>query len=310
MRWKSRVTAFTICFAIGLAAAFIVAGILNLLQQRRQQQQTQLTRCQAEDYFNRPEEVLAAIKSDDVDVRRAMFKRLLLRPDISTVYYDYERDLNYPERTDRARLEYVQLDDTPEQEALLTFVRLEHPTALIFSKESCGWKLVTALSSWLRFEDYPYENWLTLPTTIKPGIHELLVRESNGDATSYVRRARLLRLDHGQLAQIDKFDEETLEPVRDYVGDDWSDVKLKQSSDVTFSPEETGTNSTIQIETTFSLIKLRGPIPSYSYWLETDGTWHARKRNWSARSSDPLKVLSVTKQSFVWSASEGRFVGR
>lgn len=310
MRWKSRLTAFTICFGIGLVAAFIVAAILNLLRHKHQQPQTQLTCCQSEDYFNRPEEVLAAIKSEDVEVRRAMFKRLLLRPDISTVYYDYERDLNYPERTDRARLEYVQLDDTPEQEALLTFVRLEHPTALIFRNTSCGWKLDAALSSWLRFEDYPYENWLTLPTTIKPGVHELLVRDSNGDATSYVRKKRLLRLDHGHLAEIARFDEETLEPVGEYVGNDWSDVKLKQSSDATFYPAVTGENPSIQIETTNSLIKLRGPTPSYSYWLETDGTWHARKRNWSARSSQPLKVLGVTKQSFVWIASEGRFVSK
>jgi len=308
MRWKSRLTAFTICFAIGLTAAFIVAAIVGLRRHRQRQPQSQLTRCAASDYFNRPEEVLTAIKSEEVDVRRAMFKRLLLRPDISNVYYDYERDLNYPERTDRARLEYVQLDDTPDTEALLTFVRLEHPTALIFSKDSCGWKLVTALSSWLRFEDYPYTNWLTLPTTIKPGIHELLVRESNGDATSYVRKARLLRLDRGQLVQIAEVDEEVLEPVKDYMGHDWSDVKRKQSSFITFAPGSPSAKPVMQIETTTSSIKLSGDMLFYSYWLETDGTWHARRRNWSARSSQQLKVQRVIKQSLVWNASEGRFV--
>jgi len=305
MRWKSRLTAFTICFVIGLAAALIIGVIVR--RQRHRQRQTQITRCAIDDYFNRPEEVLAAIKSDEVDVRRAMFKRLLLRPEITTIYYDYERDLNYPERVDRARLEYVQLDDTSETEALLTFVRLEHPTALVFSRESCGWKLVGALSSWLRFEDYPYDNWLTLPATIKPGIHELLVRDSNGDATSYVRKARLLRLDHGRLAQIAEFDEEILEPVKEYVGYGWNDVKRKQSRNVTFSP---GDNPVIQIETTTSFIKLRGSIPSYSYWSETDGVWHAAKRNWSARSSRVIEVLSVSKQPLAWIASEGRFVGK
>jgi hypothetical protein len=305
MRWKSRLTAFAICFAIGLVAAFIAAAILGLLRHRHRQPQAQFTPCQANDYFNRPEEVLTAIKSDDVDVRREMFKRLLLRPDISNVYYDYERDLNFPERTDRTRLEYVQLDDTPDAEALLTFVRLEHPTALIFSKDSCGWKLVGALNSWLRFEDYPYANWLTLPTTIKPGIHELLVRESNGDATSYFHKARLLRLDRGQLVQIAEIDEEVLEPEKEYAGDDWSDVKRKQSRSITFAP---GTNPLIQIETTTSLIKLNGPIPFYSYWLETDGTWHARRRNWSARASQQIKVQGVIKQFIVWNANEGRFV--
>src|SRR4026209_1984246 len=106
MRWKLRMTAFTICFAVGLTAAFIVAGLLR--QRYRQRQTPPVTPCQIDDYFNRPEEVLTAIKSPDVDVRREMFKRLLLRPEISTVYYDYERDLNYPEQPDRARLEYVQ----------------------------------------------------------------------------------------------------------------------------------------------------------------------------------------------------------
>lgn len=309
MRWKSRLTAFTICFAIGLTAAFIIAAFLRQ-RHRQRQPQTQLTRCQPNDYFNRPEEVLTALKSEEVNVRREMFKRLLLRPEITTVYYDYERDLNYPERTDRARLEYVQLDETPESEALLTLVRLEHPMALVFSRESCGWKLVAALSSWLRFEDYPYDNWLTLPTTIKPGIHELLVRESNGDATTYVRKARLLRLDHGHLSQIAEFDEEILEPVKEYVGHGWNDVKRKQTTHVTFVPDSSGANPVIQIETTRSFIKLRGSIPSYSYWLETDGTWHTAKRNWSARSSQVIEVLSVSKQPLVWLASEGRFAGK
>ena len=312
MLWKSRLMAFLICLAIGLTAAFIFDGILGLVRHRHRQRlpHIQLTPCQIEDYFNRPEDVLAAIKSDEVSVRREMFKRLMLRPDTSTVYYDYERDINYPERTDRARLEYIQLDGTPETEALLTFVRLEHPTALIFSRESCGWKLVGALSSWLRFEDYPYDNWLTLPSTIKPGVHELMVRESSGDSTSYVRTARLLRLDRGHLAQIAEFDEELLGPVEQYVGHDWSEVRRRQSRSVTFIPDPVGINPLIQIETTSSLIKQRGPIPSYSYWLETDGAWHVTKRNWSARSSKVLEVLDVTRESLVWIASEGKFVAK
>jgi len=309
MRWKSRLTAFTICFVIGLTAAFIIAAILRH-RHRQRQPQTQLQRCQPNDYFNRPEDVLTAIKSDEVNVRREIFQRLLLRPEITTVYYDYERDLNYPERTDRARLEYVQLDETPETEALLTFVRLEHPMALIFSRESCGWKLVAALSSWLRFEDYPYDNWLTLPTTIKPGIHELLVRDSNGDATSYVRKARLLRLDRGHLAQIAEFDEEILEPVKEYVGYGWNDVKRKQTRYVSFFPASSGANPVIQIETTTSFVKLRGSIPSYSYWSETDGAWHATKRNWSGRASQLIEVLDTTKETLTWIASEGRFEGK
>jgi hypothetical protein len=305
MRWKSRLTSFAVCFVIGLAAAFIVAF---MLRQRHHKTQPALTRCQADDYFNRPEEVLTAIKSDEVSVRREMFKRLLLRPEISTIYYDYERDLNYPERADRARLQYVQLDETPETEAVLTFVRLEHPMALIFSKDSCGWKPVGTLSTWLRFEDYPYDNWLTLPTTVKSGIHELLVRENNGDATSYIRKVRLLRFDRGHLVQLAEIVEESLKPVKAYTGNDWNDVKLKESNSLYFSPAATGAKPVIEIDTTRSLIRLRGPIPSYSYWLETDGAWHAKRRNWSARSSELLNPMGSTKGRLLWNASEGRFI--
>src|SRR5262245_62096448 len=131
MRWKSRLTAFSICFTIGLFAAFVVAAILSIRTAHRyRDDHSQRTPCVSGNYFNQPEEVLAAIKDDEVTVRREMFSRLLLRPDISTVYYDYERDIEYPERVDRARLEYVQFDDSEESEALLTFVRFEHPMAV------------------------------------------------------------------------------------------------------------------------------------------------------------------------------------
>ena len=83
----------------------------------------------------------------------------------------------------------------------------------MFKKKSCGWRLLTAVSSWLRFEDYPYENWLTLAETIEPGVHQLLIRESYGDASSYIRKARLLRLNGDALTQIAEIEEESIQPV-------------------------------------------------------------------------------------------------
>ena len=224
MRWKSRIIAFIVCFAIGFLVAAIVAALLRYKQ--NEQPASPMSPCATSDYFNHPDGVLAALKSPEVNVRRTIFSRLLLRPDIGTVYYDYERDLNYPERADRARLQYVQLDDSPEEEALLTFVRLEHPVALVFKKQSCGWRLVAAISSWLRFEDYPYENWLSLVETIEPGIRQLLVRESHGDSTSYLRKARVLRLAGDVLTQVAEFEEEAIEPLSGYDGSDWKDVNL------------------------------------------------------------------------------------
>jgi hypothetical protein len=299
MRWKSRVVAFIVCFVIGFLVAAMVAALLKRHFSRTLNDSTSTTsRCAAADYFNSPEEVLAALKDPEVGVRRKIFSRLLPRPDIGTIYYDYERDLNYPERADRALLRYVQLDDSTETEALLTFVRFEHPVALVFKKESCGWRLVSAISSWLRFEDYPYENWLSLPETIEPGVHQLLIRESHGDSTSYVRKARLLRLNGDQLTQIAEFEEEAIEPLNSPS----SDVKRHRVSHYDFQQQS------IKSSVTSEIIKLSGQAPHYTYWLESDGSWHARQSNWSRRPATRVNVPGVSNEVFVWNPQEGRFV--
>ena len=290
MKWKSRAIAFTLCFAIGFALAAITL------------RRTAVSPCASADYFNSPEEVLAALKSPEVSVRRTMLSRMLLRPDVATVYYDYERDLNYPERADRARLQYVQLDASPDAEALLTFVRFEHPIALVFKKKSCGWELLAAVSSWSRFEDYPYENWLSLPEAIEPGVHQLLIRDSYGDSSSYLRKARLLRLNGDALTPIAEIEEEAIEPVGAYENHDWSDVKRHRVSNIAFH------DGSITNEVTEEIIKLNGAVPRYSYWLETDGSWHARESNWSRRARTRVNLLGVSTEVLHWNSQEGRFV--
>jgi hypothetical protein len=306
MRWKSRFVAFTVCFAIGFVVAAIVAGILSRKQKRQSHSTT--SPCETADYFNSPEEVLAALKSPEVEVRRAIFKQLLLRPDVATVNYDYERDLNYPERPDRARLQYVQLDDSPETEALLTFVRFEHPMALVFKKKSCGWYLVTALSTWLRFEDYPYDNWLSLPQAIEPGVHQLLVRDSDGDSTSYMRKARLLRLNGDALMQVAEIEEEVIEPVSGYAGPDWSNVKRHRVNKYRFQDNRAFQGACITNEVTEEIIKLNDDAPRYSYWLEPDGSWHTLQSSWNRRGGTRVKLLGVSTKVLSWFSAEGRYV--
>ncbi len=307
MRWKSRTSAFAVCFTAGVIAAFAYAAFLGLFLRKHAQPEVHRPAysCEAGMYFAHPDEVLAALKHTDVNVRRDMFQRLFVRPSISTVYYDYERDLNYPERPDRLRLEYVQLDDSPESEAILSFVRFDQPVALVLKKEACGWRLVGALSSWLSFEDYPYVNWVTLPETVTPGVHEVLLRESFGDATSYERRARLLKLTDVGLTQIAEFKEESLTPVEEYGKADWNDVKLRQIGKATFNP---GRLPQIAIETTEEVVTLNGAPPSYSYWLETDGSWHTVKRNWISRPSQIIKHRGHKVTVLKWNKQEARFV--
>lgn len=310
MRWKSRLIAFIACFIVGFLAATIVAALLSLFSKKQGEPATSTTSPCAGDYFNHPEEVLAALKSPEVNVRKKIFSRLLLRPDIRTVYYDYERDLNYPERADRARLQYVQLDSSEEEEALLTFVRFEHPVALVFRKQSCGWRLVAAISSWLRFEDYPYEKWLSLIETIEPGVRQLLVRESHGDAMAYIRKARVLRLTGDVLTQVAELEEEAIESLPAYDGSDWKDVKLHRLNRLNFIHEREREGAGIISEMTSQVIKLNGDAPQYSYWLETDGSWHARQSNWSRRPATRVNLLGISKEILEWNSQEGRFVKR
>lgn len=303
MRWKSRIIAFIVCFVIGFSVAAIVAALLRYKQNG--QSASTLSPCTTNnDYFNHPDEVLAALKHAEVIVRRAILNRLLLRPHTGTVYYDYERDLNYPERADRARLQYIQLDNSPEQEAVLTFVRLEHPVAMIFKKQSCGWRLVAAISSWLRFEDYPYDNWLTLVEAIEPAIRQLLIRESHGDSMSYIRKARVLRLTGDVLTQVAEFEEEAIEPLTGYKGSDWKDVKLHRVNKFDFKSD----GARITSELTSEVIKLNGAAPHYSYWLETDGSWHARESNWNRRAAARVETIGVSREVLEWNPQEGRFV--
>jgi len=308
MHWKSRTTSFVVCFLVGLLIAFIYAALFGLPTRRLSSPQEANPPCANTDLA--PEKVLADLKSVDVTVRQRVFRRLFLNPTTTSIYYDYERDLNYPERADRARLEYVQLDDSPEAEALLTFVRFEHPVALVFKREPCGWKLAGALGSWLRFEDYPYMNWLSLPESIKPGVHELMVRDSTGDSASYRRKVRLLRLDHDALKQIAEMDEEELEPVTGYRGSDWNDTKRRRTSRFSFVPDRTAQPARIEIEVSEEMVKLFDSAPIHNYWLETDGSWHSQPGHWNERQLKRIKLLGVSRSQLVWNDQEASFLPR
>ncbi|HEV7859692.1 MAG TPA: hypothetical protein VGO91_13835 [Pyrinomonadaceae bacterium] len=311
-RWKSRAASFAVCFVIGLLIAFIYSFIAGLFASSRLDQKSPGAsldeRCAASDYFARPEDLLSALKSDEVSVRREVFRRLFLRPGVSSIYYDYERDLEYPERADRANLEYINLDESTEDEALLTFVRFDHPVALILKRESCGWKLIAALGAWLRFEEYPYRDWIELPQAIEWGTHEILVHESNGDASSYVRQARLLKLINGSLKEIAVFEEESIKPLSEYHAPDWSEVRQRSLTRFAFAREAAGPAPRLNLETTDEVIKYKGAAPAYTYWLETDGGWHAAHKNWTARPSEKLKPLGSHTKQLIWNEQEKRFV--
>ena len=309
---KAQIIALITGFMIGLTLVFIYSLIASLFgsthQRPKNVEQSNQPRCSSGEYFATPEDVLSSLKSEEVSARRDAFRRLFLRPGITTVYYDYERDRNYPERADRVRLQYLNLDESSEAEALITFVRLENPVALILKRETCGWRLIAALSSWLRFEDYPYEDWLELPETIRPGTHEILIRDSTGDAAQYTRKARLLKLIDGSLEQVAEFEEEAIRPLAEYHEPDWSNVKHHQMTRYTFLPETQDKAARLQLEVFDEVVKYSGAAPIYTYWLETDGAWHASRKHWRSRPAERSKLLHTRKQEFVWDEQRRKFV--
>jgi hypothetical protein len=310
--WKSSLMAFLTGFGIGLALFLIVSFVSGLLKPHLQTATRKAPSgqhlCGAADSFSSPEEILAVLKNEDVIVRQAIFQKLFLRPGISTTYYDYERDRDYPERADRAEVKYINLDDQSGDEAVITFVRYEKPVALILKKGECGWWLVGALSSWLRFEDYPYQDWLETPETVKAGVHDILVRESTGDATRYSSNVRLLRLTDGVLSEVAEFNEEEIKPVEGYREANWSDVKLRDTTRYTFLPQADGQEGArLRLITKKEMIIYSGTIPDYTFWVETDGVWHTSRMQWRQRPSVLLRVLEERTRELIWDNERKRF---
>jgi hypothetical protein len=310
--WKWRLMAFLTGFGLGLTLFLSVGFVVSLL--RPQNQRTASSEslhqhdCGAADVFSSPAEILAALKSEDVSIRREVFRRLFLRPNVTTIYYDYERDRDYPERADRAELKYLNLDEDINDEALLTFVRDENPVALILKRDECGWHLVAALSAWLRFEDYPYLNWLETPETVKRGVHEILVHESAGDAARYSRNARLLKLLDGALVEVAEFTEESIKPVEDYRAADWNDVRRRETTRCTFIPESNGNVARLRLETQAEIIKYSGAPPTHTFWSETDGAWHTARKQWRERDAERIRLLKSDARELVWDDERKRFV--
>src|SRR5919199_1540954 len=124
-RWRSRLIAFVFGFTSSLLAVFIysfIAGLLTFAPHAARPQPTSAQGlCLEEAYFASPEAILVALRSEDVGVRREVFRRLFLRPNVATTYYDYERDREYPARGMDARVLYVNMDDDAALEAVLTF---------------------------------------------------------------------------------------------------------------------------------------------------------------------------------------------
>lgn len=312
-KFKGRIVVFTLSLAVGLALAVLCKVTVAPSARRGQtrvtvKEESPPKGCDGGDTFDSPEEVAGALRSEDVGVRREMFRRLFVLPGLTNAYYDYERDRDFPERAEGLRLRRVNLDGTPDEEALVTFVRLESPVAVVLKRRACGWQAVAAVSSWLRFEDYPYQDWLETPEAIQAGRHLLLVRDSTGDATRYTRRARLLSLAGNRLEQVAEVEEESIGPVENYKGADWAEVKLRRTATVEFVPPSAAAPARMLVGRREEVLKYSGVEPPNVYWREGDGVWHQARGQWRTRRSEVIRPAVVGEEQFVWSEQKSRFV--
>jgi hypothetical protein len=317
-RFKWRLAACALCFAAGLLLAYVYAALSGSFTSHvvttgpavvsRTPACASDEAFEAGEVFSSPKDVLTALRSEDVGIRREMFRRMFLRPNVTTAFYDYERDRDFPERAESARIRFVNLDSSSEEEAVITFVRTDSPVAIVLKRGACGWRLVACVSAWLRFEDYPYADWIELPEAIHPGQHVLLVRDSTGDATRYTRRARVLALVGEHLEQVAEIEEETIEPVEGYTGSDWSEVKRRSEASYTFTPQTANAPARLRVERVNELVRYSGVAPSNVYWREGDGVWHQAQKHWRARKCAVIKRASGVEEQFVWSEQKSRFV--
>jgi hypothetical protein len=312
-RLKARLSAFALSFVAGLLVV-VVCGVLFGLFARHagrraaEKRDAQNGPCASRDAFASPERVVDAIKSEDVGVRREAFGRLLALPGLKTAYYDYERDRDFPERAESVRLQRFNLDDSPDEEALLTFVRVESPVAVVLKRGACGWRPVAAVSSWLKSADYPYDEWIEAPEAVRAGTRVLLVRESTGDATRYTRRARVLGLVGGRLEQFAEFEEESAGPLEGYAGADWAEVKRRRTASVAFEPQSGDAPALMRVKYVEEVVRYSGVEPPNVFWREGDGVWHEARRHWRARRYEVLKRGAPVEEQFVWSDEKKRFV--
>lgn len=303
MRWKSRIAALLFGFAVGGAVVLVVNFIADFFKDKQQDvRAANWFRCEGEITFKNIDEIIEALKSEDVNVRREVRKKLFVRPGLKTSYFDYERDINYPERAENVSSQFVQLDGDRRQEAIIRFARLENPVAIVLEEGTCGWQIIGTFSAWLRYEDYLYKDWFELRETVKQGVSEILLRDSTGDSTSYVRKARLLKLIDGSFKQIAEFEEENIEPFENYQGDDWSDVKLRQQSEVSFE-----TRGQIKLKTSQEQIKYEGTPSTKVFFSESDGTWHTTRRHWRTRTFKQLIAIKEKVTTFIWNNERSEF---
>lgn len=303
--WKgfySRIFAFTFCFMLGslLAILFIKTPdrLKTVIKEPVKLENTSFRKA-----YPSPEHIVSLITHPEPIIRRGIYQELFLRPKKDNIYYDYQRDIEYPERADNVKLEYVKLDKISET-AVIKFVHLGNPSAIILQKQINGWVVIDCLSSWEKSFDNNLDSWLQTVSLIEPNIYEILVREVITDASSYHSQLSIFKLINNQLKKVGELPELVVKQHPNNK-EDWADIK---NLTVTTYQKPNSSNPNFLLNIKQEIIHYIGEVPEYIYWSDIDNSWHTAKQHWHNRAYKVLEVIDQKEVVLRWNSEKQYFV--
>lgn len=298
----SRLFAFTFCFMLGSLIAILIVQTPDKLQ-ISSKELVNVQNITVKKAYPSPEHIISLITHPEPIIRRGIYGELFLRPNKDNIYYDYQRDVEYPERADNVKLEYVKLDKISET-AIIKFVHLGNPSAIILQKQINGWVVIDCFSSWEKSFDKNLDNWLQTISLIEPDIYEILVREVTTDASSYHSQLTIFKLVNNQLKKVGELPELVVKQHPNNK-ENWADIK---NLTITSYQKPNSSNPNFLLNIKQEIIQYIGEVPEYIYWSDVDNSWHTAKQHWHNR---PYKVLEVVGQKEVvlqWSSEKQYFI--
>lgn len=311
----SRLLAFSITFTSStlLVSLFVTSVNRINIQESNLHQPTRIvpshtegkpaTKTATKNYHS-PEFVISLISHSEPIIRQEIFRELFLRPTKNNTYYDYQRDLDYPERADNITLDYVQLDKAQPKAAIIKFIHLGMPSAIVMQKQQEGWIVLDTFSAFGKFWENNYTDWLRTESLIETGVCEILIKEATSDNSSYSSKLVIFKLIDNKLTKVGEILVEQVLPR--YTNNKYiPNEKLLSyiSYQAIYQPIPC-----IKLTQEHSIIEYIGEISTHKYWSDIDLCWHTAKQHWHNRPYKTTESISFSQRFLQWDNEKKLFV--
>ncbi|MBI4851233.1 MAG: hypothetical protein HY819_05345 [Acidobacteria bacterium] len=311
----SRLLAFSLSFSFGLVLVILIANLLTSLStptsvpviKKMPREQEAKEQQMAIKTYPSPEYVISLITHNEPAIRRAIYKEIFLRPNKDSIYYDYLRDLDFPERADNVKLDYVKLDKEHSRAAIIKFLHLANPTIIVMQKvEENQWIVLDILSTREKF--YSDEDWAYTVSLVEPGIYEILINQATSDTTSYESQFIIFKLINNKLVKVGVLlQTKFIATPSQKLDKDWLNKaeileRYQSHLQIAYSPKPT-----LKIDTYKSIVKLTG-LKETKRWSDIDLCWHISELAPHNRRYETLNFISYSQSFLVWDSQLQRFV--